>query len=244
MSTPLLLVAFPRAVEWLPSEHTPAVEELAASVIAAPKCVAGTRLAVPVPLALPRGDRWYCCSLLPWEFVMQVQVLTRSCSVDRFSADRSSVRECELGLVAEAGLEQIGKLCSSVPPSFWPFPPSPRLSRVEPSPPSSYCASPSRVFADISYSFCEGEGDVVGVVAPLGGVAQVIFHGVQVVEVGVQVRVHEEGEKEKDGEVQVEVERERSKRIKDDDTCMTWREDDRLKDDLSQCGVTRDEDTH
>ena len=54
---------------------------------------------------------------------------------------------------------------------------------------------------------CEGEGDVVGVVAPLDGVAQVIFHGVQVVEVGVQVRVHEEGEKEKDGEVQVEVER-------------------------------------
>ena len=38
--------------------------------------------------------------------------------------------------------------------------------------------------------------------------AQVIFHGVQVVEVGVQVRVHEEREKEKDGEVQVEVERE------------------------------------
>ena len=38
--------------------------------------------------------------------------------------------------------------------------------------------------------------------------AQVIFHGVQVVEVGVQVRVHEEGEKEEDGEVQVEVERE------------------------------------
>ena len=31
--------------------------------------------------------------------------------------------------------------------------------------------------------------------------AQVIFHGVQVVEVGA----HEEGEKEKDGEVQVEV---------------------------------------
>ena len=54
---------------------------------------------------------------------------------------------------------------------------------------------------------CEGEGDVVGVVAPLGGVAQVIFHGVQVVEVGVQVRVHWEGEKEKDGEMQVEVEK-------------------------------------
>ena len=44
---------------------------------------------------------------------------------------------------------------------------------------------------------CEGESDVVGVVAPLGGVAQVIFHGVQVVEVGVHVGVHEEGEKER-----------------------------------------------
>ena len=72
--------------------------------------------------------------------------------------------------------------------------------------------------------------------------AQVIFHRVQVVEVGVQVRVHEEGEKEKDGEVQVEVERE----VEENQgrRHMTWREDDRLKDDLSQCGVTRDEDTH
>ena len=74
---------------------------------------------------------------------MQVQVLTRSCSVDRFSADRSSVRKWELGLVAEAVLERIGKLCSSVLPSFWPFPPSPKLSRVEPSLPSSNRASPS-----------------------------------------------------------------------------------------------------
>ena len=41
-----------------------------------------------------------------------------------------------------------------------------------------------------TFVWCEGEGDVVGVEAPLGGVAQVIFHGVQVVEVGVQVRVH------------------------------------------------------
>ena len=40
---------------------------------------------------------------------------------------------------------------------------------------------------------CEGEGGLVGVKAPLGGVAQVIFHGVQVVEVGMEVRVHEEG---------------------------------------------------
>ena len=38
---------------------------------------------------------------------------------------------------------------------------------------------------------------MVAVVAPLGGVAQVIFHGVQVVEVGVQVRVHGEREKER-----------------------------------------------
>ena len=51
-------------------------------------------------------------------------------------------------------------------------------------------------------------GDVVGVEAPLGGVAQVIFHGVQVVEVGLQVRVHEDRREEEDGEGQVEVERE------------------------------------
>ena len=61
---------------------------------------------------------------------------------------------------------------------------------------------------EVSCVLCEGESDVVGVVAPLGGMAQVIFHGVQVVEVGVQVRVHKEGEKEEDGEVQVEVEKE------------------------------------
>ena len=48
----------------------------------------------------------------------------------------------------------------------------------------------------------------MGVVTPLGGVAQVIFHGVQVVEVGVQVRVHQDREVEEDGEGQVEVERE------------------------------------
>ena len=38
--------------------------------------------------------------------------------------------------------------------------------------------------------------------------AQVIFHGVQVVEVGVQVRVHQDRGVEEDGEGQVEVERE------------------------------------
>ena len=55
---------------------------------------------------------------------------------------------------------------------------------------------------------CEGVRVVISDEAPLGGVAQVILHGVRVVEVSLQVREHEEGEKEKDGEVQVEVERE------------------------------------
>ena len=49
--------------------------------------------------------------------------------------------------------------------------------------------------------------DVVGVVTPLRGVAQVL-HGVQVVEVGVRLRVHQERGVEEDGEGQVEVERE------------------------------------
>ena len=38
--------------------------------------------------------------------------------------------------------------------------------------------------------------------------AQVVFHGVQVVEVGVQVRVHQDRGVEEDREEQVEVERE------------------------------------
>ena len=38
--------------------------------------------------------------------------------------------------------------------------------------------------------------------------AQVFFHGVHVVEVGVQVRVHQDRGVEEDGEGQVEVERE------------------------------------
>ena len=39
---------------------------------------------------------------------------------------------------------------------------------------------------------CEGDGDVVGVVTPLRGVAQVVLHGVQVVEVGLRLRVHQD----------------------------------------------------
>ena len=55
---------------------------------------------------------------------------------------------------------------------------------------------------------CEGVGDVIGVEAHLDGVAQVIFHGVQVVEVGVRLGVHGKREVEEDGKGQVEVERE------------------------------------
>ena len=51
-------------------------------------------------------------------------------------------------------------------------------------------------------------GDVVGVEAHLCGVAQVIFHGVRAVEVGLQVREHQDRGEEEDGEGQVEVERE------------------------------------
>ena len=46
---------------------------------------------------------------------------------------------------------------------------------------------------------CVAEGIVVAVVAPLGGVAQVVSHGVKV------VGVHGEEGKEKDGEVRGEV---------------------------------------
>ena len=55
---------------------------------------------------------------------------------------------------------------------------------------------------------CEGVGNVVGVEAPLGGMAQVIFHRVRVIEVGLQVREHQDRGEEEDGEGQVEVERE------------------------------------
>ena len=67
---------------------------------------------------------------------------------------------------------------------------------------------------------CEGEGDVVAVVAPLGGVAQVISHGVQVVGVGL----HEEEEKEKDEEVRVEVKGEVVEELREKrSSWMAWR---------------------
>ena len=76
------------------------------------------------------------------------------------------------------------------------------------------------------FSSCEGDGDVVGVVTPLRGVAQVVLHGVRVVEVGVRLRVHQDRGVEEDGEGQVEVEREEVE-VKENHTCMKigWNED-------------------
>ena len=51
---------------------------------------------------------------------------------------------------------------------------------------------------------CEGDGDVVGVLTPLRGGAQVVLHGAQVLELRVLLGVHQEGEREEDGEGQVE----------------------------------------
>ena len=66
--------------------------------------------------------------------------------------------------------------------------------------------------------YCEGGEDVVGVVTPLGGVAQA-FHGDQVVELRVQLAVQEVEGKEEDREGQVEVEEE--KRLKEVRSWMT-----------------------
>ena len=57
---------------------------------------------------------------------------------------------------------------------------------------------------------CAGDGDVVGVLTPLRGGAQVVLHGVQVLELSVLLGVHQEGEVEEYGEGQVEVERKES----------------------------------
>ena len=52
--------------------------------------------------------------------------------------------------------------------------------------------------------------------------AQVIFHGVKVVEVGVVLRVHQDRRVEEDGEDQVEVEREEGE-VKEKRTWTTMR---------------------
>ena len=77
---------------------------------------------------------------------------------------------------------------------------------------------------------------VVGVAAPVGGVAQVIGHGVKVVEVGAQIRVHQDRGEEEDGEGQVKVEREDDEVKVNRTSWMVCRWSDGLKDDLSQCG--------
>ena len=84
----------------------------------------------------------------------------------------------------------------------------------------SCVCSETKILISTPYLPCEGVGDVVGVVTPLGGVAQVIFHGVKVVEVGVVLRVHQDRGEEEDGEGQVEVEREEGE-VKENHTCMT-----------------------
>ena len=66
---------------------------------------------------------------------------------------------------------------------------------------------------------CDGDGDVVGVVAHLRGVAQVGLHGAQVVELSVLLGVHQEGGLEEDGEGQVEVEMEEGE-VKEKRSCV------------------------
>ena len=67
---------------------------------------------------------------------------------------------------------------------------------------------------------CEGDGDVVGVLTPLRGGAQVVLHGAQVLELSVLLLgVHQEGEVEEDGEGQVEVEREKGE-VKEKRSCV------------------------
>ena len=71
-----------------------------------------------------------------------------------------------------------------------------------------FCPTPKSRFGVLVVlgSFCEGGGDVVGVVTPLlGGVAQA-FHDDQVVELRRQLAVQEVEGKEEDKEGQVEVE--------------------------------------
>ena len=76
---------------------------------------------------------------------------------------------------------------------------------------------------------CEREGIVGGDEAPVGGVAQVVSHGVNFVGV-----LGEEG-KEKDGEVREELKGE-VEQLRDNRTCA-WREDGMTDSrNLSQCG--------
>ena len=81
----------------------------------------------------------------------------------------------------------------------------------------------------VGFGWCEGVRVVIGDETPFGGVAQVILHGVQVVEVGLQVREHQDRGEEEVGEGQVEVEREVEENQRQQHMCMVWRWNDRLK---------------
>ena len=80
----------------------------------------------------------------------------------------------------------------------------------------------SCVVCVVCVDMCEGGVDVVGVVTPLRGGAQVVLHGDQVVELSVLLGVHEKGEVEEDGEDQVDVEREEGE-VKEKRSWMTMR---------------------
>ena len=64
--------------------------------------------------------------------------------------------------------------------------------------------------------------------------AQVVFRGVQVVEVGVQVRVHQDKRVDEDGEGQVEAEREVEEVKENRASWMTCRWSNRHMNDLTQ----------
>ena len=62
-------------------------------------------------------------------------------------------------------------------------------------------------------------GDVVGVVTPLRGGAQVVLHGDEVVELSVLLGLHQDGEVEEEEEGQFEVEREEGE-VKERRSCV------------------------
>ena len=77
---------------------------------------------------------------------------------------------------------------------------------------------------------CEWEGIVRGDEGPVGGVAQVVSHGVKV------VGVHGEKEQEKDEEVRVRFRRSRATQRETLIMDSMWMKVKDSRDDLSQCG--------
>ena len=81
----------------------------------------------------------------------------------------------------------------------------------------------SRMAGLSRFPFCVGEGIVGGDEGPVGGVAQVVCHGVKV------VGAHGEEGQEEDGEVQGEVKGEVEQLREKRSSWMIWRWGDRLK---------------